>query len=95
MEETMTDEKKKMIAAFAKNNIELMAYAKAMQHADDAQYDAMAAHVDELLRQRFRIMGLSEEEIARIEQESEAAVNEQIADEIKQFLAGAKARGPR
>jgi len=47
----------------------------------------MATHVDELLRERCRTLGLSEDEIARIEEESEAAVDAQIADEIEATLA--------
>jgi hypothetical protein len=74
-------------------DVEWTAYLKAMPHADDTQREAMAAHVDELFRERCRIMGLPEDEIARIEQESEQAVDQQIADEIKQTVdAVAKAR---
>ena len=57
-----------------------------MRHADAASRDAMEAHVDELFRERCRIMGLPEDEIVRIEQESERAVDEQIAAEISTFL---------
>src|SRR5262249_9890877 len=67
------------------NNAELAAYVNAMQHTDSVNLDAMGAHVDELLRERCRIMGLPEDEIARIEQESETAVDEQIAAEIQHF----------
>jgi hypothetical protein len=38
----------------------------------------MARHVDELFRERCRAMGLPEDEIAKIERESEAAVEQQM-----------------
>jgi len=69
-------------AELEQNNIELIAYLKAMRRADAASCDAMEAHVDELFRERCRIIGLPEDEIVRIEQESERAVDEQIAVEI-------------
>jgi hypothetical protein len=65
----------------AEIDAELAAYVKAIQHDDGAGFDAKAAHVDELLRRRMRAMGLPEDEIVRIELESEAAVDQQIADE--------------
>jgi hypothetical protein len=52
----------------------------------DADNEAQAAHIDELIRERCRALGLPEDEIARIEQESEAAVDEQIAQEINEAL---------
>jgi hypothetical protein len=61
--------------------------SEAISHADGATFGAMATHVDELLRERCRTLGLSEDEIARIEEESEAAVDAQIADEIEATLA--------
>ena len=51
-------------------DVELAAYIKTIQHADEATFAAMSAHVDELLRERCRAMGLPEDEITRIEQES-------------------------
>jgi hypothetical protein len=66
---------------------ELAAYSTAISHADnDATFEAMAAHIDELIRERARALGLSEDEIARIEQESETAVDEQDAQAIKKAL---------
>jgi len=67
-------------------DVELAAYLKAMQHADDAGWKAMEAHVDELFRERCRILGLPEDEITRIEQDSEVAVDEQLASEVEAFL---------
>jgi hypothetical protein len=55
-------------------------------HGDDAGFDAKAAHVDELVRARMRVMGLPKDEIARIEQKSEAVVDEQVNAEIEDFL---------
>jgi hypothetical protein len=66
-------------------DVELAAYCKAMLHADEATRAVMEAHVDELVSERCRAMGLPEDEIARIEQESEAAVDQEIADEIRRF----------
>jgi hypothetical protein len=74
---------------------EIAAYVKAIQHADEATFAAMSAHVDELMRERCRAMGLPEDEIARIERESEAAVDRQVADEIKQFVDAIRNRTPR
>jgi hypothetical protein len=45
---------------------ELSAYLKAMTHTDSANLDAMGAHAEELMRERGRAMGLSEEEISRL-----------------------------
>jgi hypothetical protein len=73
-------------------DVELAAYLKAMQHADDAGWRAMEAHVDGLLRERCRILGLPEEEIARIERNSEQAVERQIADEKQKFLNALRAK---
>jgi hypothetical protein len=91
----MDTEKKRKLeqinAELEQNNIELIAYLKAMRHADAASRDAMEAHVDELFRERCRIMGLPENGIARIEQESEKAVDEQVAAEISTFLKAVKA----
>src|SRR5262245_13807628 len=59
-------------------NPEMASYIKAMQHVDEATFAVVGSHVDELLRERCRTMGLPEDEIARIEQESEMAVDQQI-----------------
>jgi hypothetical protein len=81
------DDMNDMMKKLATIDIEMAAYAKAMQHAkDEAMFAAMAAHVDELFRERCRAMGLPEAEIARIERESEEATAQQIADEIKKFM---------
>lgn len=80
-EDTMID--KKNVSEIEDIDIEIAAYAKVMQHADDATFEAMEPHVDELFRKRCRAMGLPEEEIARIERESETATPQQIVDEMK------------
>jgi hypothetical protein len=75
------------MAKLAEIDAELAAYSKAIKHEqDDGGFDAKATHIDELMRARMRAMGLPEDEIARIEQESEAAVDEQLASEVEAFL---------
>jgi|SRR5215831_16318187 len=69
----------------AEIDVELAAYINALD--DDASFDVKTAHIDELLRARMRAMGLPENEIARIEQESEAAVDAQSTKEIETTLA--------
>ena len=54
----------------------------------EAAFEAMAVHVDELFRKRCRAMGLPEDEIARLERESEAGTAEHIVDEMKRSLMG-------
>jgi hypothetical protein len=55
-------------------------------HTDPANLDAMEAHIDGLLQERCRAMGLAEsEEICRIELEIAAAANDEIAEEIREF----------
>jgi hypothetical protein len=63
---------------------------KAMRGADDATFEALTVHMDELVNERARALGLSEDEIARIERESSAAADEQIAAEIETFLQGSR-----
>ena len=65
--------------------MELAAYLNSMEHDGDVGFDAKAPHVEELLRERCRAMGLPETEIVKIEQESEAAVNNEINNEIEAF----------
>jgi hypothetical protein len=69
----------KMMSELKGIDTEMAAYAVAMQHADDATFEVMASHVNELFRKRCRAMGLPEEEIARIERESETATALEIA----------------
>jgi hypothetical protein len=72
---------------FAELHVERAAYLNAYSHAqDDATMRAMEAHIDELFREECRVLGLPEDEIARIERESKAAVDKQIADEIATTL---------
>jgi hypothetical protein len=66
----------------------------AMEHADDATWEALADHLDALGDEQARIMGLPEDEITRINQEADAAVEEQINQEIEQTLQ-AQQRRPR
>jgi hypothetical protein len=66
--------------------IEFDAHLKALPFGDDPTFDAKMTHLEELDREMSRALGLSEEEIARIEQESEVAVNKQIANEIEAAL---------
>jgi hypothetical protein len=83
---------------FEQITTELVAYGKAMRHAHGPTFDAMASHVDELLRKRCRALGLTEDEIARIEQEKSPprkAVDQQIADEVKQTMLALFADKPR
>jgi hypothetical protein len=83
----MSKKIEEVIEACKPIDIELAAYMKAISHADnEATFEAMAAHVDELMRERGRAMGLPEDEIANIEQESEAAVDAQISAEIAALL---------
>jgi hypothetical protein len=78
----MTD-KKKMLSELEEINDEMAAYLKVMQHADEATFEAMVPYMDELFRKRCRAMGLPDDEIVRIERESETATPRQIADELK------------
>ena len=59
---------------------ELRAYLASRVRDDPANFEAKAAHVEELLRQLDKAMGLPEDEIARIERETEAAIDKQLAD---------------
>ncbi len=48
-------------------DVELKAYAEVLSHvADERTREAMMAHIDALLDDRARAMGLPEDEIARI-----------------------------
>jgi hypothetical protein len=58
--------------------IEFAAHLKALPTGNDPTFDAKTAHLEELNREISRALGLCEEEITRIEQEAEAAVEEQI-----------------
>jgi hypothetical protein len=69
----------KMMFELKAIDTEMAAYAVAMRHADDATFEVMASHVNELFRKRCRAMGLPEEEIARVERESETATAQEIA----------------
>ena len=64
-------------------------YVKALQAVADPNATAAEAimqHIDKLVDERARILGLSEEEIARIDAESEAAVQAQIDAEKAALL---------
>jgi hypothetical protein len=63
---------------FVEISAKIARVGKAMRDADDATFEALAVHLDELIREQQRAMGLSEDEIAKIERESEAAVDAQI-----------------
>jgi hypothetical protein len=65
---------------------EIDAELAACARSDPANFDAMEAHIDGLLQERCRAMGLAEgEEICRIELEIAAAANEELAEEIREF----------
>jgi hypothetical protein len=73
---------------------EIDAELAACAHSDPANFDAMEAHIDGLLQERCRAMGLAEgEEICRIELEIAAAANDELAEEIREFRR--KVRGWR
>jgi hypothetical protein len=72
---------KKKLAA---NLVKLNKCFTAMKTADEATFEAMTAHVDELINEQMRIMGLPEDEIIRINQEAETAAEEQINKEMDQ-----------
>jgi hypothetical protein len=81
-------DKLKQIAA------EMTAYSNAIWHDDGPGFDAKAAHVDELLRERMRTMGLPEDEIAKIEQESEEAVDKHSRMKKKIFCRPCRSPWP-
>ena len=68
-------------------------YAKALAHADNqATESAMMKTIDTMTDEfAAQVLGLPDEEIARINRESEAAVDEQFAAES---TTGAPWRGP-
>ncbi len=53
---------------------------------DEDHMRLMEAEIDRLIDERARLLGLPEDEIARINQESEDAVEAQAKAEIEQFL---------
>ena len=63
----------------------------ALRYTDEANRDAMRAHVERLRRELGQAMGLPEDELDRIDREGEEAVNKQIADEVR--ATGLRSRG--
>ncbi len=51
---------------------EIEAYIKAERNNDEPTSSVMRAHIDSLLDERARVLGLSEEEITKIKKEAEA-----------------------
>jgi len=80
-------------AELEQNNIELIAYLKVMRHADAASRDAIEAHVDELFRERCRIMGLPEDEIVRIEQGAREQSTNRLPPRSRHFSKQSKRPG--
>jgi hypothetical protein len=57
------------------------------QHTgDETTQRLIEAEIDRLVDERARFLGLPEDEIARINQESEEAAEAQVKAEIEQFL---------
>lgn len=66
---------------------EMAAYAKEYSHhTDQSAIAAMDAHIDSLVREQGALMGLSKEDMDRIDMESEAAVEAQIKAEVDQTV---------
>ena len=61
-------------------DVELEPFAEALSHADGPAQKAMMVHVDALLHERGRAMGLSEDEIARIRRRFLAGVRQRLDD---------------
>lgn len=99
MKKITTVERDTMKARLAANVAEIKAWFEALNRVDDPNSPAAAAimaHIDALVDEQSRIMGLSEEEIARINAEAEAAVKQQIQAEIADFVdAVSKHKEPR
>ena len=73
-------------------NHELAEYAKAHKNAlDDATRDAIEQHIDRLTNEYAReVLGLPDEEVARINAEAEANVDRQIASKVADFVSAIK-----
>jgi 3-phosphoglycerate kinase len=68
--------------------VEIAAYSTALGHATDKPtQEAMQAHIKKLLDEMMDALGLPEDEKARINAESKAAVEAQIKEEVEQALA--------
>jgi hypothetical protein len=81
-----------MTIRLAANAAEIKAWFEALGRVDDrnsSAAEAIRAHIDALSDEQARIMGLPEDEIARINAEAEAAVEAQIEAEIAAFVDAA------
>jgi hypothetical protein len=90
-------DKAQMLAKLKARTHELKELCKAYENADDAAtMEALEKAIDDANDDWCRDLGLSENEIARINRESEAAVDAQINAEIDQTIAKLnKRRGKR
>ncbi len=78
---------KEMLVKLEANRHLMAEYVKALQHADsEATSDALMKAIDTISDEFCMILGLSDEEIARINRESEAAVDAQIEAEKQAFI---------
>jgi hypothetical protein len=82
-------ERNKMNVRLAANAAEIRAWFEALGRVNDRgspAANAIRARIEVLVDEQARIMGLPEDEIARINAEAEAAVEVQIEAEIDAFV---------
>ncbi len=76
------------LSALRAIDLKMKEYWQVISHTQDGDYKHLIeAEIDRLADERARLLGLSEAEIARINRESEAAVEAQVRAEIEQFLS--------
>jgi hypothetical protein len=86
-----TEQTEQMFARLTAIDTEIKAYAAVLEHIgnDEDHRRIIEAHIDSLVDERARAMGLPEDEITRINQESEAAVETQIKNRDRSGAARA------
>ena len=86
----MEKENKKFIPdlqALRAIDLKVREYASVLTRTkDEDHHRQIQAEIDKLIDERARLLGLPDEEIARINQESDAAVDAQIEAEIERVL---------